>query len=84
MEARTVAPSATTMQQEIPILGHSLSRLAGGKTGAKPGKRSPENHEVWNAAQLNKCKKQRPREPGDHDIFLYYTKDQDGIYICMD
>eukprot|EP00972_Heterocapsa_arctica_P044467 6564089-Heterocapsa_arctica.AAC.1 len=39
-----------------------------GNQGAKPGKRSPDNHHIWNEAQIIRWRNQKPREQGDHDI----------------
>eukprot|EP00972_Heterocapsa_arctica_P037256 5483545-Heterocapsa_arctica.AAC.1 len=49
-----------------------------GMRGAKPGKRSPENHAIWNDGQIKQCADQHPRGPGDRDIFIDFTNNQDG------
>eukprot|EP00972_Heterocapsa_arctica_P019585 2890274-Heterocapsa_arctica.AAC.2 len=55
-----------------------------GTRGAKPGKRSPDNHHVWNEAQIVRWRNQKPREQGDHDILVYFSSNQNGRHICRD
>eukprot|EP00972_Heterocapsa_arctica_P081109 11951775-Heterocapsa_arctica.AAC.1 len=67
-----------------PDIRAMARKLCLGMRGAKPGKRSPEKHAIWNEEQLKKWAHQRPREPGDHDIYVYYTNKKNCIHICME